>query len=449
MSKSRIWKTCLLIYFLSQTFFLINIQFPRGQNFDEYHYVPSAKQYLEFKENRNYEHPPLGKELMAVGIGLWGDRPIGWRFMSTVFGALTLVGMYLWSLAVFRNEKWALWTVFLTLTNQLLYVQSRIGMLDTFMTAFIVFAMAAFAAAWNPQLPLIKVRRYFAISGVMLGLATASKWFGVIPWAFCLGMILLIRVLQNWKVCFADTLETNGKARGQKQTSEESDWYTPGLWRGVGLGEVFFYWIFLPLFSYYCTFIPALMQSDVPHSLWDVLVTMQARMWDGQSRVVNSHPYMSHWTGWAFMARPIWYAFDKEGAGGSLVRGVILLGNPLIMWGGLVALIFCAVGWFKERRRDAMLIFLTYCTLYLSWIAIPRKVAFYYYYYPAGLTLSLAIVYVFSRFDQTEYAQINRVLRICFLGAATALFIYFFPILAALKIASSSYGNYMWFRSWI
>src|SRR4051794_15618530 len=93
--------TCVALFALAMILFLINIQFPRNHDFDEFHYVPSAKQFLDLKVNQNWEHPPLGKELMAVSIGIWGDRPIGWRFASVLFSSLTLVGMYLWALAVF------------------------------------------------------------------------------------------------------------------------------------------------------------------------------------------------------------------------------------------------------------------------------------------------------------------------------------------------------------
>src|SRR5262245_53901289 len=92
--ERRVLWTCLALYAAAQILFLIQIGTPRGFSFDEFHYVPSAKQFLAHQQNQNWEHPPLGKMIMAVGIAVFGDRQLGWRFMSTVFGALTLVGMY-------------------------------------------------------------------------------------------------------------------------------------------------------------------------------------------------------------------------------------------------------------------------------------------------------------------------------------------------------------------
>lgn len=427
----RVLTTCGLLYLVSQLLFLINIQFPRGQNFDEFHYVPSAKQHLEMKENQNYEHPPLGKELMAIGIAIGGDRPFGWRVMSTIFGALTLVGMYLWAFAVFRDEKLALWAALLTLFNQLLYVQARIGMLDTFMFAFLVYALAAFCATWSPM-PAATTRKLLYFSGAMIGLTVACKWFGIIPWALFVFLVITVQVLRGWGTTFARPTAL--------------DWFRQDLWQGIRLIDWVLALLVIPLFFYYLTFIPFLFQSGVKRGLWDILVVMQQKMWDGQSRVVSSHPYMSHWLDWATLKRPIWYAFDKEGEKQELVRGVLLLGNPLIMWSGLVAMVSCLWGWLVERRRDAFLIVAIYFALYFSWALIPRKVSFYYYYYPAGMTLSLALAYVFAR---AEEAAEKKWLRWVFLTAALGVFIYFFPILSALKINGDKFRQWMWFTSWI
>jgi dolichyl-phosphate-mannose-protein mannosyltransferase len=94
MLKSVRAKTVLVIYLFAQIFFLINIQFPVKANFDEFHYVPAAKEIIAMGKVPNTEHPPLGKIFMAIGIAAFGDRPIGWRVMSTVFGALSFVGRY-------------------------------------------------------------------------------------------------------------------------------------------------------------------------------------------------------------------------------------------------------------------------------------------------------------------------------------------------------------------
>jgi dolichyl-phosphate-mannose--protein O-mannosyl transferase len=431
--KRPVWITSIALYLVSQIFFLINIQFPKGHNFDEFHYVPSAKQFLALTKNQNWEHPPLGKLLMAVGIAIFGDRPIGWRFMSTVFGSLTLVGMYFLALAIFESSSIALWVALLTLFNQLLYVQARIGMLDTFMFAFIVWSMAAFCATWNPKRNLKQLRILFAVSGALMGLATACKWFAVVPWfAYCL-LILIVRILQSWGTTFAQP--------------KNEDWYRPQLWKGIRAQEWFLYFGVIPLFTYFITFIPYLF---VPGAItkWSDFITMQFTAYDGQLRVVTNHPYMSRWLDWAIPKRPIWYAFERGDVDKSSVRGVILLGNPAVMWFGLVAILLCFKEWFYAKRRDAFLIFYFYFCFYACWIAVPRKIEFYYYYYPAGMMLSLAAGFVLHQPKFTKPLKLQGI-QWAFLCITFALFVYFFPILAALKIPSEAFRNWMWLPSWI
>ena len=66
--------------------------------FDEKHYVPQAWQILEstrdpissgIEDNPGYGlivHPPVAKQVIALGEWIFGYSPMGWRFMSAVCG---------------------------------------------------------------------------------------------------------------------------------------------------------------------------------------------------------------------------------------------------------------------------------------------------------------------------------------------------------------------------
>ena len=60
--------------------------------FDEVHYLPAARELLVLGEFTNREHPLLGKQLIALGIALFGDNPVGWRLLPTLLGTLALFG---------------------------------------------------------------------------------------------------------------------------------------------------------------------------------------------------------------------------------------------------------------------------------------------------------------------------------------------------------------------
>ena len=69
---------------------LVRLAIPTTPFFDEVHYLPAARAVLELNLATNVEHPPLAKQIMALGIALFGDNPWGWRLPSLLFGTLAL-----------------------------------------------------------------------------------------------------------------------------------------------------------------------------------------------------------------------------------------------------------------------------------------------------------------------------------------------------------------------
>jgi dolichyl-phosphate-mannose--protein O-mannosyl transferase len=399
------------LYVIAQVLFLINIQYPKTANFDEINYVPSSKAFLDFKEYRNQEHPPLAKELIAVGIALLGDQPSGWRLMSTVFGALTLVGAFWWALALFRNEQMALMAAALTLFNQLLYVQARIAMLDTFLVAFLIWGLAIFSLTIHDKIKRPTTLPLWITSGALFGFAMACKWSAI----FALAPTWLLIVFLMRKPYF--------------------------FWPRVEFRWVILAFVLMPALCYFSTFLPLAFFKVNAVKPWDIL-TFQSEMYSLQLRVVGPHPYISHWPTWPLMTRPIWYAFDKEG---EFIRGVVLLGNPLIMWGGLAAIVFLLIEAYRKKGLTDFVLVFYYGAMYGSWIVFPRHVAFYYYYYPAAMVLGLALAKVLyspalDKVPQFKYG---------FLATAAGLFFYFLPILGAFRIAPHEYMKWMWLSSWI
>ncbi|MBI2957303.1 MAG: glycosyltransferase family 39 protein [Chloroflexi bacterium] len=69
--------------------------------FDELHYIPEAIRFLhrEYPEQEHGivrgEHPPLSKWLIASGIVIFGDNPVGWRVLPILFGIASIFIFYL------------------------------------------------------------------------------------------------------------------------------------------------------------------------------------------------------------------------------------------------------------------------------------------------------------------------------------------------------------------
>ncbi len=142
------------------------------------------------------------------------------------------------------------------------------------------------------------------------------------------------------------------------------------------------------------------------------------------------------------MLRPIWYFYEPDlGA----VRGVLLLGNPVVMWGGLAAVLACYWVGLRDRARLPLAAGLWWSASLLVWAIIPKSLGFYYYYYLPGLFLCVAIAAAFEHVDGGRRGWDE-----WFAGAALVAFVYFYPILSAAPLAgSASYLRWMWLPSWI
>lgn len=395
---------------------------PQSYTFDEFHYVPAAKRLIAGEPMGNTEHPPLGKYLIASGIVCAGDTPIGWRMPSVIFGGATLIAIFQLALLWFGSLPAALGVGFMTIFGQAFYVQSRIGMLDPFMTAFLFWGIYFFERARRSPQDF----RFLAATGVSLGLALAVKWFAVVAW-LPLGVYTLYQVLQS----------------NQKRTPK------PMLKRLVPFVVA---WGVIPLGVYFVSFLPLLVKHNpAPTGLWESLklfVSLQKGALGGQLRVVQSHPYEAAWWGWPLMLRPIWYTYEKSTTHPEWVRAIALIGNPLIFWGGCLALLSLVVQAVKKKSQTALTILGWFFLLWLSWAVIPRKIFFFYYYYPASLLLPFAITQAFLG-EASRLTTIRRRVYFGYIAASGMLFIYFYPVLAGFPVPSAVVYARMWFRSWI
>src|SRR3984893_2971086 len=182
---------------------MIGLTTPQSFVFDEVHYVPAARQMLEPvmpPPMLNAMHPPLAKQMMALSIRRFGDVPLGWRYPGVLFGSLAIVAMYLCGLALFAAQGPAIASALLAFFNQMLFVQSRIAMLDIFSLPFGLFGIAAFIHGFRKPRPHL----CFALAGLAFGLSAGCKWSGLFPLATCIVIVAATRLMQGWRTSFAD-----------------------------------------------------------------------------------------------------------------------------------------------------------------------------------------------------------------------------------------------------
>jgi hypothetical protein len=122
-----------------------------------------------------------------------GQFAFSWRVVGVFFGALMAVCLYLLVRVMFRRRSIALLVALFSLTDGMLFVQSRIAMNDTYVGGFLLLAYLIFAIMW---FQVWKHRFVFwlgmPVLGLVLGLALAAKWVALYAIA-SIGVLILIR----------------------------------------------------------------------------------------------------------------------------------------------------------------------------------------------------------------------------------------------------------------
>src|SRR5476649_2855134 len=153
-STARTAIIAVILFLVAHFVLLAGVTTPDKFVFDEVHYVPAARQMLEPvmpSPMLNPMHPPLAKQLIALSIRAFGDGPLGWRYPGVLFGSLAVVAIYLCGLALFGAQSPAVATALLAFFNQMVFVQSRIAMLDIYMLTFDLLGIAAFLHGFRKQ----------------------------------------------------------------------------------------------------------------------------------------------------------------------------------------------------------------------------------------------------------------------------------------------------------
>ena len=414
------WCAALTLAFLA--LLSIRLTVPSTPYFDEVHYLPAAREYWALGKFVNREHPLLGKELIALGIELFGDRALGWRIFPMLAGALTLfAGMRaLWfaTLSRFATIAYGL----LLASGFYIFVNARIAMLDIFMLAFIATAYWQLAAAIRePE----RGRLRLALAGIALGLALASKW-NAAPLAVLPGLAFLVIRLR------AGRRRLLVSRRGAPVP-------------GISLLEAAVWLGALPLAVYTLTYIPAWLFAEGAIGSRGGSANFLALHADAirlQESVVKKHPYMSRWYQWVLNLRSIWYLYEPiDGA----QRGAVLIGNPLTMLLGLPALLWAASEAVLKRNAASLAVSVLYAVTLGFWIVSAKPIQFLYHYFLPSMALLAALALALDALWQAN----RRWAAILPLVASIGLFAHFYPILSAAPLSGPrAFADWMWLSSW-
>jgi dolichyl-phosphate-mannose-protein mannosyltransferase len=499
-SSPLAWAAVFAVTFVAGLLRFWRLDQPHRLVFDETYYVKQGVSYLrkgyELRWNGNATasvdakfrsgdtnvfldepdfvvHPPIGKWMIAAGEWIFGPASSwGWRFSAALCGTLSILMVVLITRRLLRSTLLGVVAGLLLAVDGHHFVLSRTGLLDIFL---MFWALAAFgcllldrddgrrrladAVARGAPLtgfgPGLGFRWWRLAAAVCLGLACGTKWSGL----YFVAVFGLMTVL--WDV-------------GARRAVGVQRWFLGGVLRDGGPAAA----VMLPvtLAVYLASWTGWLLSSDGYDRAWAVDNPGQGPQWLPEAlrslwhyhqqmyhfhvTLESSHPYMANPWSWLVMGRPT--AFDyvgpKRGELGCTVdqcsQAITALGNPVLWWGGTVAVVVLLFQWALRRDWRAGAILSGLVAGFLPWFFFQDRTIYNFYAVAFVPWVAMGLTYLLGLLLGRPEAEPDRrkwgaVVAGAVVLAAVLAFWFFLPILSAQVIPQSEWSDRMWLTSWI
>ncbi|MDO4927515.1 MAG: glycosyltransferase family 39 protein [Corynebacterium sp.] len=458
--------------------------------FDEKHYVPQAFDMVESQMNAilgglelnpGYGlvvHPPLGKQVLAIGIEIFGYNPWGWRMVTALCGTAVIVLIMAIARRLSRSTTIATFAGILALTDGVLLTASRFGMLDIIQVLFIVAATwmlvcdneqmewrmhnAAATISASPYGPRMGFRWWRFGAGVLLGLALSVKWSGLYYMAFFGILIVVLDALRR------------------RRYGVQKPWVGtllrdcfPAFASIVILPAALYVWSWRAWFANenavyrHAATDGSIDEGSLLNHLPDTLASWfyyHQRVLDFHASLTNSagniHPWESKPWAWLVAGRPILY-YSSTGieCGDTTCRRMIFLfGTPAIWWLTIPVLLWALWSMVIRRNFTYLFPFVLFMAGFVPWLAnFDRQM---YFFYATALVPATIIMLALALGEVLQYrtpankrwlpagATWQGVAVATYLGVAIVCFCYFSPIMYGFRISDAYYDQMMWLPSW-
>lgn len=387
--------------------------------FDEVYYAKTALDYLHKIAPTLSENPHLSTFIIAAGIAIFGETPFAWRIMPLLCGTLVLVIIYLFALQLFHQRKIALIAAVLLTFDFMHFSINRYALIEPEVTLFICleyYFLYQYILA-NNALNFKSTSRNMLYVGICLSLGLACKWtalFTLIP----IGIVILLGIIRKPKLLDLPSLFT----------------YTLSI-------------IIIPTLIYILSFVPYSIITQQT-SLLNLFINAQKFMFWFHSLGINKTHSMlqgSQWWSWPLIINPMnIYSLNITP---HQVISITLMGNPLIWWLGVPAVILIAIYAAKQRNTSYYFILLLILAQLLPFVFISR-ISYIYYFYSVTPFWTLAIAASIQVLLKSSTTKLSILIYI-YLAAVVGLFIMFYPVLAGVKVDSNYILKYLsWYPNW-
>ncbi len=384
--------------------------------FDEVYFVRAAEDYLNGRPPSEVTHPPLGKEMIALGIAFQGYSPFGWRILEAVFATLMIPVLYVLGEELSGSKAVGVTAAILLSLDFMHFTYARIATVDTFTVFFTM-------VSWFFFIRYLKTRRLkptknsdLMLWAVSSGLAFSTKWYALFG---LIGQVLILFAFGG------RLLPETGPAGAEKQWGGKLS--ALAIVAAVS-GAV-----------YLCTYLP-----QVPQGLTiQGLVAEQFQMLGFHTGLTATHPYSSPWYSWPLILRPLWmYVSDLPG---NAVSTIVAMGNPAIWWMGFAAVLFCTDRY--QRRRDLTSLFIVaiFFTQWLVFALITRPLFIYHYYINVPVICLASAILLREAWNTSEWRPIV----VTYVVAAAFLLFLFYPVISGGPVSRDLVNSLRWFSSWV
>jgi dolichyl-phosphate-mannose-protein mannosyltransferase len=405
---------------------------PSAYVFDELYYAYTAGTYVAGDEAYSTEippredpaiewtHPPLAKLLIAGGILVAGDNPLGWRIASVLFGVAGVVVAYLLALSLTGSRVTSGLAAGLLLFDGLYLVESRTGMSNLFVLVFANCALLAFyrVLSVSPE----RVAPSLLATGLFIGLGLATKWSGIALAGF-IGLVVCWRMVKLWRFVRVTGLSTADDARAGLRAHL--------LWTPIAL-------VALPLAIYLASYLHFWLTG---HD-WTDFIALHQDMLAYHRNLGVVHDDSSPWWQWPLAARGVWYYVEERRREGIFV---FANGNPLLYWPMVVAVAWVVIDWWGRRSSALLVLIIGFFGQWLPWAFSPRG-TFIYHFMPAVPLGCMAIAHVLT--GAWRRGGMPRIAAAAYALAAVATFAWFYPLYTAIPLSPDQVDLRMWLENW-
>ena len=403
--------------------------------FDEIYFPRTAYESINGMDIYEITHPPMGKNIMALGVQIFGMNPFGWRFMGTLFGVGLVPMMYLLGLKLFKRRTYAFAAAFLMMFDFMRLAQTRLATIDSYSAFFIIcmyyFMYDYFTQKSYEKKNFLKSLLPLLFCGIMFGLGASTKWVCIYTGV---GLAFLFFL--------AKYLEFNDILKNRVPDTTKKSWLIGNMIPTCCACVIFF--VAIPLVIYTLSYVPYMPSSE--KGLLDIVIDNQEYMYEYHSGLTSGHSYGSPWYTWPVMVRPIYYySGSQANLADGMATSIVSMGNPLVWWTGLACIVPAGFYAWKKRDKGMMMAFVGFAVQFLPWVLVTR-VCFIYHYFTAVPFIILMIVYVIK--NLIEDGVISKNVMWVYLGLVLLLFIMFYPVLTAREVPRTYVNWLRWFSTW-